>query len=689
MIQNYPYLNDSSFLDKIFNLKTTVIYVKTILLNWNEMPIDQIQGKITSGSITFDGKSNVRRTANLTIALDGYNDYKQVNLLFSINKKVSIEIGIKNTTGLYTDFPICWFPMGLYIIINSSVNHSSTELTLNLQLKDKMCLLNGECGGTIHSATVFDTYETIDPEGNPIITRPTIYRIIMQLVNHFGGEDLGKIIIADLETLVKQVMKWTGSAPLYILYKMNGSKKQYYITISERDRQAHIADGWSQEEGSPFAYGYDVGYTYTDFTYPGQLVCEPGAAVTDVLDKIIGVLGNYEYFYDVNGNFVFQEIKNYLNNSQSKYIIEELIDGNTDSYLLDMSNGKTVYDFQDSTLITSFSNNPQYSKIRNDFVIWGIRQTAAGINIPIRYHLAIDKKPTPGNTYYAFKYIDPQDDIQKWHLPIKFESKSHFPETGAYGVFYYDTSTQKIYKWGRDDDSNDYLQINATIQSITTTDWRTELYFQGVLAEPFGIESNYYFQELVNEWPKIYDIENGTFREETSLYPESIDYFLDFIDSDSQIGQFSVENIGRRSLVENKNEDVNCVFEPNIPDLILINAVEVDRMGMTMREMRQYCQARGQEYSQVSDTVYEALEVGGTLNSAYNYVRQMLHQATSYNQNVSISCIPIYTLQPNTRIGIHDTDSGINGDYLINNITISFGAGDTMSVSATRALEKI
>jgi len=33
-------------------------------------------------------------------------------------------------------------------------------------------------------------------------------------------------------------------------------------------------------------------------------------------------LGNYEYFYDLNGNFIFQEKKNFLNNAQSKYILD-------------------------------------------------------------------------------------------------------------------------------------------------------------------------------------------------------------------------------------------------------------------------------------------------------------------------------------------------------------------------------
>ena len=79
MSYNFPYLKDSIFLKKFDETKLKEQYVKLIVLTFDEKPIQQIQGKITSGSITFDGKSNVRRTANLTIALDGYNDYKQVN----------------------------------------------------------------------------------------------------------------------------------------------------------------------------------------------------------------------------------------------------------------------------------------------------------------------------------------------------------------------------------------------------------------------------------------------------------------------------------------------------------------------------------------------------------------------------------------------------------------------------------
>ena len=160
----------------------------------------------------------MRRTANITLFADGIiNDLTNVDNLISINKKISMEIGVINTLNQYTDNKIIWFPLGVYVIISPSISHQKDTVTISLQLKDKMCLLDGTCGGALPASTVFDSYDTIDADGQWVIERPTIYQIIQELVHHFGGEQLGKIIISDLDTRVKQVMKWTGDSPLYMM----------------------------------------------------------------------------------------------------------------------------------------------------------------------------------------------------------------------------------------------------------------------------------------------------------------------------------------------------------------------------------------------------------------------------------------------------------------------------------------
>lgn len=705
MKKTYPYLNDFIFLNELFHFKTITYFTNIILLDWNENEIESIEGKVINASFNVDGNSSVRRTGNLTFMLDSTNNTYAIQSLFPINRKLFIQIGLKNTTNKYlNEYPIVWFPIGLFILNGINIQKSNTSLTIQLQMQDKMCLLNGECGGTIPASTVFDNYETIDNNGNIIIKKTPIYQIIMQLVNHFGQQDLSKILIADLDSRVKQVMKWTGNTPLYVVYK--GS--QYQMTTSSSTYIALKKDHWLDASGNPFEYGRDVGYIYTDFTYPGELISNAGDSVTDILDKVISILGNYEYFYDIYGNFIFQEIKNFLNNSQAKLVINKLNNtkGNLqiEDYILDMSRGKSVYTFENADLITAYNNTPQYSAIKNDFIIWGFRKNN-NIQSPIRYHLAIDKKPEVGNTYEVFKYIDPNDGLEKWNQPLFFTNKSHFPSRGAEGVFYCDKSNKKIYKWGKDSNyNNTYILTDAVLERVTTKDWRTELYFQGVVAQTLGTHTNEYYAELKNEWPKIYNIkpdvlQNGTYINNSDFKPEifnditQLNYFLDFIDTDSKIMQLAINNIGKRTIVLNDNS-VNCVFEPNIPDIILIKTngdIIIDSQGEAISEtdiLRQECEQRNQNYYQVPDNIYDSLTLGGSFYSGYQVVRQMLHQYTSYNESISISCLPLYFLEPNTRISIFDDDTNIFGDYILTNYNFNIDSSSVMNFNAIKALEK-
>ena len=705
----YPYLTDSNFLDTVDRMRIKQHYVKITILDWNENPIQDIQGKIVNGNISIDGNSSIRRTANLTFIAEDTDDVFDVESLISINKKIYMEIGFVNNTNLYTNYKMIYFPLGYYVIITPSITQDQNGVLISLQLKDKMCLLNGECGGVLSAATVFDNYLTIDDSGNQVVERPTIYQIIRQLVNHFGGQQLGKIIISDLQLRVKQVMKWTSSSPLYFVQNNNA---QYELTTNVEYYQQLLNNGWYDVLGSPFEYGRDVGYIYTDFTYPGDLIGNIGDSVTDVLDKIINVLGNYEYFYDVNGNFIFQEIKNYLNNSQTKYILDQANQNVlvadyianlrqfgelfSEDYLLDMSKGKSVYNFDDSTLIQSYNNNPFYSEIKNDFVVWGLKTSTTGNQIPIRYHLAIDKKPKTGNIYKAFAYQDPLTGLTCYHSPIKFSAFNKFPKKGAVGAFYLDQSNGKIYEWKQNNSGAfSYVQINSTIIEVRTKDWRTQLYFQGVAAQPYGTASNYYYTELKQEWPKLFELKQvGNYYQDylqdyVTKNPEQLVFFLDFIDTSSKIAQFQVNNIGRRTKTLSEDKNVNCVFEPQIPDVILLPKIPSSDVNTEMYKIRQQAESRGQVWWQVDDNIYNSLSVGGVLNSGYQIIRQLLHQYTSYNESITLNCLPIYHLEPNTRIHIQNPKSSIYGDYIIKSMSLSFNNGNFMTINAIKAFEKI
>ena len=47
------------------------------------------------------------------------------------------------------------------------------------------------------------------------------------------------------------------------------------------------------------------GYRITDLVYPSDLVLNVGESLTSMLDKIVSMLGNFEYYYNLDGQFVF------------------------------------------------------------------------------------------------------------------------------------------------------------------------------------------------------------------------------------------------------------------------------------------------------------------------------------------------------------------------------------------------
>lgn len=643
MTYDFPYLKDSVFLKKFDELKLKEQYVKLIVLTFDEMPIQEIQGKITGGNLTLDGSSGMRRTGNLSMVADEYeNDLTDTKHLLSINKKVEVLIGFVNTTNEYTEYDMLWFPQGIYVIISPNISHNSDGVNISLTLHDKMALLNGECGGTLPASVTFNEIEDIDEDGNIQVTEPTIYQIIQELVNHFGGEQLGKIIISDIDNKIKKVMKWTGSTPLY-LYQEPAADGTIYNSFSTNYNELAARQAQGHGTIKEFSYGQDIGYILTDFVYPGELVGNAGDTVVTILDQIKNTLGNYEYFYDIDGNFRFQEIKNYLNTSYSTFLINEI---NADNYLVDYTSGKSVYTFEDANIIQSYSNSPQYQQIKNDFLVWGKRTSIDGNDVPIRYHLAIDSKPTIGNSYKVFFFTDPDDGTTKAKKPVEFASKSNFPDKGETGIYYYAADTGIIYKWATD--AKTYEQTPYTIETIKATDYRTELYMAGVASEPFGLDSNYYYTELKNEWPKLYDMRNQKFFEGVIDQPSDIDFFLDFIDTPTAISEFSIQNIGRRTttLVD---DSINCIFEPDSPDIVIIEAGSEDADSM-QRE----CEARKQEYAQVHSEIYAMLLNGGALRSAYDEIKKELYQYTNYNEQISLTTLPIYYLEPNVRITVRD-----------------------------------
>lgn len=477
MIRN-PLL-DRDFLRSLDQEKEREIYARVISLNFEEEPIEEITGRVTTGSINIDGKSAVRRTCSLTLVAEEMNIH---DYYWGMNTKFYLEIGMKNNINKNYD-DIIWFPQGLFLISTFNTSQSINNYTISLQGRDKMVLLNGEVGGMITALTHdFGTVDVQQQDGSYVNEKIPIKNIIRSAVQTFAGEPAQNIIINDVDDYGVELMEYRGEEPMYLLVdrltdevvnprfgkKKNADgeykewhSRQYmfkhydvttgsypndwvknqdntykYISIDENMRPDKITDiiydnridyldvpnnptilgvyvGNSIQEYYVIKaeYGTTVGYRMTDLTYPGDLIIQVGGTITNMLDKLVSMLGEFEYFYDLDGHFVFQRKKTFLQTSWNNIVENE----DSETYVDNLTESSAItYNFENATLVTAFANNPDLKNLKNDFSIWGARKSATGAEIPIHLRYAIDKKPQYYVSLDGITYTTRTEEEVEW-----------------------------------------------------------------------------------------------------------------------------------------------------------------------------------------------------------------------------------------------------------------------------------
>lgn len=635
----FEYMNDMDFLTALDKLRIKSHYAKIVLLSFDEKPIREIQGNITGGNLSVNGSSSVRRTINLTMLADETNsDLENIDNEISINKKVRVYVGYKNPLKSYTQYgDIVWFKCGMYVLSSINISRSTSGWTISISGKDKMCLLDGTVGGTFPASVTFHESYIYDNDGNLTIVNPTIFQIIYEAVNHWGGEAMENIIISDLEETVRLLVKYIGGKPIYF----NNDYTSFDFTPSADFPESNMV-----------SYGEDAGYRLVDFTYPGELILDAGDTVTDLLDKITTVLGNYEYFYDLDGRFVFQEIKNYFNTGSP---LDELSE---EDYTKSYNNAKFMYSLTDLDTTTAITRNPNFDNIKNDFYVWGKRTTSNDVEVDIRYHLAIDTKP----------------DIEM---------------AGQYMWAVRDSETGLLIRYDFNQISSDYAVAGYEVElvGIPCDEWREELYRRAMNAQVTNsVYDNYYDSELIAEWRRLYDPMNSNWdsyshwNPDVFNNPENINYWLDFIDTGSEMGRYSIGEIGRRTMVES-SDSYTSIYNQSPPDIIFID-------GYNQEELEHYTMM-GQKFFILTSEYQDLFVASSTGTSCFDKIREMLYQNLNYNTTISITCLPKYYMEPNNIIHIEDRKSNINGNYQITQFTLPLTYNGTMSITATQVLTRI
>lgn len=633
----FEYLNDATFLQELDKYRLRTQYAKLILLSFDdEKPLKEIQGTITSGTLNINGSSAVRRTISFSMNTDiNSSDITNLDNDIALNKKIQVFIGYKNPSRKYQEYgDIIWFPCGMFIISSANVSRGTSSWNISVSAKDKMVLLNGSVGGRLPASVTFHEEYTYLDNGDIQVTYPTIVKIIREAVNHWGGEPVTNIFINDLEETAKLLIKYIGDQPIYMNNDYTGFEFVY-----------------SDEHPIKYEYNDDVGYRQTDFTYPGELILKAGDTVVTLLNKICNVLGNYEFFYDVYGHFIFQEKKNYLNTGSP------LLEMTVNDYIYSYSNTKHAYSLTSFDNVTSIASNPKYDNIKNDFIVWGKRKLTSGAEVEIHYHLAIDTKPELDLcTKYMWKVLDNGEFL-----------RYEYTDTNVAG--------NDGYTW--------------ELESKPGLDWREELYRKAKEANMQGlVNTTPYDMELLAFWRQIYDPNNDEFRSDgwnPIVYndPKKLNFWLDFIDDNAAIGKYSINMIGRRTKVVNSN-DIKIIYSKEVPDIMFLN----DEQWADQKKRAEY-DALGQKYFRLTKYYDNLFVSSSTGESCFDKIREMLYQNLVYNTQITIQGLPKYYLEPNNLIYVEDAKSHIVGNYEITSISLPLSYNGTMSITATEVLTRV
>ena len=605
---NYP----QELLTALMEMEIRESYVRLELLDWNENFLQEIQGIVTTGSVSIDGKSSMRRTCNFTMILpDGQDEYELSNII-NLNKKFNLYIGYKNNLKAYQNYgEVLWFKLGVFVFISVNFTHSTSSTQISVTARDKMCLLNGQVQGTIPEAVILHDRELDDGTLQPIPIREIIY----ELVHHYGKEPISNIFINGVPDYGRLLVKYIGTRTMYL--QKNG----------DNYTGAYLFDSPGEWTNYDMKVTNDlIGYRKVNFIYPGELISKVGDSVVSILDNICNTFGNFEYFYDVDGHFIFQEKQNYLNTSYKNYV-NELDD---DNYKTSYGSGYIAYSFKDKQIISSYTNTPKWENIKNDFVVWGTHTTPSGLEIPIHYHLAIDSKPTEeydenGNPIVDYRQLMYERDV--------------------------------LSKAGESAASDYYKELAAFWPQIYT--------------QQAEIDAN----------PNVNLIKG--FKDYVKNDPLSLKYWLEILDDKGKYAKYSVSSIGRRTYaIEDK--DAIYIYPPSPPSIVWTE--KQDEVKSEIKDIEIF---NGYICALMPAELSSAIVAAADGKSCFEVIREALYQHLSLQETITVQSLPIYWLEPNVMIEVEDEKSNIFGNYIISTMNIPLTYNGLMSLTAIRADTRI
>lgn len=605
-----------------------------------------------------------------------------------------------------------------------------------------------------------------------------IKTIIREAVHTYAREPYSNIIINDLDDYGMELMEYKGENPMYLTHRIGAEVYGQMVQGTQACRKltgdcaqwnqstitaAELGNNYSEItqinnlnydtssddlietlgdriikstlDGGPYKVftvrqltnGETPGYKITPLVYPGELISGIGETLSSVLDKIKNMLTAFEYFYDLDGRFVFQKKQLFTMTSWNNIVDDKKGQRFVNPAML---SSPYYYVFEDNMIVTAFNNSPNLNNLRNDYSVWGKRKTSTGAEVPIHMRLAFDAKPkcyrrlaftNPGEitelqklypTIFTAKGIDTYMQTEETYFANDVDLPDGYSESQ---VIRYDwreliyRMALDYYKYGQMEDFGVRLaEANRELWDLCNDD--------PAAANPYNFyKTGYeqYYVDLEGFWRQLYNpdaliqidkdnvqhcdyyklVENNVTTDfETTdsakanwntnvfNYPELLNFWFDLYD-DGEMYQYRVSAIGQRPKVVN-DTNVKAIYYRDTPTVIFTTAADYKANIDVINT--------GYRYVFITQAMEDQLfRVSSQGKSAKDAIDDLLYTNAYCVESVSLTTFPIYYLEPNVYVYIKDEKSGINGQYSITKFSIPLTYNGTMSITATKAVNRI
>lgn len=150
---------------------------------------------------------------------------------------------------------------------------------------------------------------------------------------------------------------------------------------------------------------------------------------------------------------------------------------------------------------------------------------------------------------------------------------------------------------------------------------------------------------------KIYSDKYCYWNKKVIEAPELLNFWIDFYDGEA-MSLYSIDAIGNRPKVVNNNK-ISSIYFRSVPQVIFYDENSYDPFNLRS----------GYTYVNLALGMEDLFTISAQGKSAQDELNELFNNHAYCTETISLTSIPIYYLEPNTLLYVHNDESGISGKF--------------------------